>query len=436
MDARNDALEIFAHALTASRVDDAMCDRIRFDGGVMEVDGHRYSLREYRRCVIVAIGKAAGTLSAAFLRLAGRDAERFEGVVVSPIDEEPRSRRLCYRRGGHPFPDTGSLAAAEEILETLTSLSTQDLVVFLVSGGGSALVERYIEGETTLEAIVATHKALVQCGAPIAAMNAVRKHLSAVKGGRLAAAAAPAKQLTIFVSDVPPDELDALSSGPTVPDHSTIADVLRIVDQYKLLDRLPAEITAMLLSGRLPETPKPWEGIFALSQWYVLLDSTALEHAAQQKATSLGWNAMIDHTCDDWSAERAAEYLVGRVGQLQAERKPVCLVSAGEVTVEVPRESMGTGGRNQHFALLASELIAGNSITVLSCGSDGIDGNSSAAGAIVDGRTLARASAAGFPVRRALETFDSSTLLEKLGDTIKTGPTGNNLRDLRILLAH
>jgi hydroxypyruvate reductase len=168
----------------------------------------------------------------------------------------------------------------------------------------------------------------------------------------------------------------------------------------------------------------------------VLLDSTALEHAAREKAASLGWNAFIDHSCDDWSAEKAAGYLVGRVRRLQAEHKPACLVSAGEVTVEVSRESAGRGGRNQHFALLASELIAGNSITVLSCGSDGIDGNSPAAGAIVDGSTSARASAAGFPVRRALETFDSFTLLEKLGDTIRTGPTGNNLRDLRILLAH
>jgi glycerate 2-kinase len=436
LDPRNDALEIFAYALMASRVDEAVRHRIRFDGGVMEVDGHRYPLREYRRCIIIALGKAAGTLSAAFLQLAGRDAERFEGVVVSPIDEEPRFRKLSYRRGGHPFPDAGSLAAAREILEILTSLGAHDLVVFLISGGGSAVVERYIERETTLEAIVATHKALVECGAPIAAINAVRKHLSAVKGGRLAAAAAPAKQLTIFVSDVPPGELDALSSGPTVPDRSTIADVHRIVDQYKLQTRLPGEIPAMLLSGRLPETPKPGEGIFALSQWCVLLDSTALEHAAQEKAASLGWNAFIDHTCDDWSAEKAAEYLVGRVRELQAEHKPVCLVSAGEVTVEVPRDSAGIGGRNQHFALLASELIAGKSITVLSCGSDGIDGNSTAAGAIVDGRTLARASAVGFPVCRALQTFDSFTLLEKLGDTIRTGPTGNNLRDLRILLAH
>jgi glycerate 2-kinase len=165
------------------------------------------------------------------------------------------------------------------------------------------------------------------------------------------------------------------------------------------------------------------------------LDSSSLERAAAACATSLGWNVQVDDTCDDWSADRAAEYLVGRVRELRRDHGNVCLLSAGEITVELPREGAGKGGRNQHFALLCSEKIVGDSITVLSCGSDGIDGNSPAAGAVVDGRTVARASAAGYPVRRGLDAFDSYSVLTLLGDLVKTGPTGNNLRDLRILLA-
>ncbi len=317
----------------------------------------------------------------------------------------------------------------------LQGLTERDLVVFLISGGGSALVEQFLEPGTSLETIAATHKALVESGAPIAAINAVRKHLSAVKGGRLAAAAAPAEQLTIFVSDVPTGELDALSSGPTFPDRSTVEDVYRIAKEYGLEERLPAEIAEQITARALVETPKAGDAIFARSRWAVLLDSASLEEAAAERARELGWHVEIDNRCDDWSAERAAEYLLGRLRELRRVRERVCLLSAGEVTVQVPRDATGKGGRNQHFALIASEQIAGSDIVVLSGGSDGIDGNSPAAGALVDGTTIARAEEMGYPVSAALAAFDGHTLLERLGDTIVTGPTGNNLRDLRVLLA-
>jgi hydroxypyruvate reductase len=185
----------------------------------------------------------------------------------------------------------------------------------------------------------------------------------------------------------------------------------------------------------LVETPKPGDTIFARSRWSVLLDSGSLAGAAGVRARELGWNVEIDNRCDDWSAERAAAYLLGRVRELRRGRERVCLVSAGEVTVRVPSDAMGRGGRNQHFALLCSEEIAGDEIVVLSAGSDGIDGNSPAAGGVVDGSTVKRAEAAGYPVAAALARFDSYSLLDALGDAITTGPTGNNLRDLRILLA-
>jgi glycerate 2-kinase len=275
----------------------------------------------------------------------------------------------------------------------------------------------------------------VESGAPIAAMNAVRKHLSAVKGGRLAAAAVPAEQVTLFVSDVPPGELDALSSGPTLPDRSTVSDVYRIVNEYGLMERFPAAIAEMLRAGVLEETPKPGDAIFARSHWCVLLDSASLEEAARARASELGWSVEVDNTCDDWSAEKAAAYLVERLQEMRSKRPRVCLLSVGEVTVRIASGAAGSGGRNQHFALLCAEQIAGSGITVLSGGSDGVDGNSPAAGAIVDGRTVERASLAQYPVDRALAMFDSYSLFTLLGDAVITGPTGNNLRDLRILLA-
>jgi hydroxypyruvate reductase len=443
--AREDALDIFRYALNASQVEAAMERRVRFDGGSMRIDGHSYSLDQYGRWVLIALGKAGATMTRAFLRQAGREAERFVGVVVAPEGTKlllPSQVRLYC--GGHPSPNAASVAAAADILEMLRSLTERDLVVFMVSGGGSAMVEQFLEAGISLDEIVATHKALVESGAPIAAINAVRKHLSAVKGGRLAAAAAPAEQVTIFVSDVPEGELDALSSGPTLPDRSTAEDVYRIAEEYSLAAKVPAMVSEMLTDRLLTETPKPGDGIFARSRWSVLLDSVSLEEAAAVRARELGWHVEVDNRCDDWSAERAAAYLLERVRELRRGRERVCLVSAGEVTVQVPSGATGRGGRNQHFALLCSEhisstasisSIAGGEITVLSAGSDGIDGNSPAAGALVDGSTVARADALGRSVAAALAAFDSYSLLSLLGDTITTGPTGNNLRDLRILLA-
>jgi glycerate 2-kinase len=432
---RRDALDIFKHALSASRVDVAMSRRVRFSGSVLRVDEYEYSLERYGRLVLIATGKAAGTMTRAFLHVAGVFARRFEGVVVTPELVELEKSRFRVWHGGHPLPNAASVEAAGDILRTLEGLTDRDLVVFLVSGGGSAMVERFLEPGISVEILAATHRALVESGAPIAAMNAVRKHLSAVKGGRLAAAAAPAEQLTIFVSDVPEGQLDALSSGPTMPDGSTVDDVYRIAEEYGLTERLPGAIAEMIVARSLVETPKVGDEIFAGSRWSVLLDSGSLEEAAAARARELGWNVEIDNRCDDWDVARAAKYLVERVSELRGVGDRVCLLSAGEVTVKVPQGVKGNGGRNQHFALLCAELIAGKKIEILSAGSDGVDGHSSAAGGVVDGATAARAKMAGYPVGVALAGFDSNDLLALLGDAIVTGPTGNNLRDLRILLA-
>jgi hydroxypyruvate reductase len=433
--AREDALDIFLYALKTSRVEAAMERRVRFEDGVLRIDGHSYALDRYDRLALIAIGKAGETMTRAFLRQAGDDAGRFEGIVVGPEGIRPLDGRFRVYGGGHPSPNEASVAAASDILATLEEMTERDLVIFLMSGGGSAMVEQFLESKISLAVMQATHKALVESGAPIASMNAVRKHLSAVKGGRLAAAAAPAEQLTIFVSDVPAGELDALSSGPTLPDRSTAEDVYRFAQDYSLSANLPEAIADALARRVLSESPKPGDAIFERSRWSLLLDSVALEEAAAMRARELGWTVEIDNSCDDWSAERAAGYLVERLRELREKHERVCLLSAGEVTVQVPAKATGTGGRNQHFALICSELIAGSVITVLSGGSDGVDGNSPAAGALVDGTTTERAAAADYPVAAALSAFDAHSLLTLIGDAITTGATGNNLRDLRILLA-
>lgn len=433
--AREDILDIFQYALRTARVERVMRERVRFLEEVMEIDSHRYDLSRFDRCVLISIGKAAEPMVASFLAASGAAAKRFEGIIVAPDPVEPPSEKFIVFQAGHPSPNAASLEAAETILQMLSSLSDRDFVIFLVSGGGSSMVEQFLDPETPLELIAATHKALVESAAPITAINTVRKHLSAVKGGRLAAAAAPAEQLTIAVSDVPAGKLDALASGPTTPDNSTLNDVYSAVKQYGLLKRLPASIAAQVSSRSLRETPKRGDAIFARSRWVVLLDSTSLETTAGKRGAELEWQVVVDDTCDDWPADEAAAYLVNRLRELRRLSSRVCLLSTGEVTVTIPQGGGGNGGRNQHFLLEAARRMASEEFVVLSVGSDGVDGNSPAAGGVVDGMTVERAMQVGIPVDDALRSFNSYPLLEKLGDAITTGPTGNNLRDLRILLA-
>ncbi len=430
------AKDIFVHALDATRVSHAMKQQISCNTGILQISDRRCELGSYERLILVAIGKAAVPMTTTFLRIVGDEGARFEGVVAG-VPGEALPERLHFFPGGHPSPTQASLDAAAGILRVLEGVSEHDLVIFLMSGGGSSMVEQLLPTGVSLPEIAATHKALVESGAPIASINAIRKHLSAVKGGRLAAAANPAEQVTLFVSDVPAGALDALASGPTLPDSSTNADVGRILAEFELLLHLPPGVAEFLTADALPETPKPGEAMFERSLWTVLLDSSSLEQAAAARATELGWDVTIDSSCDDWTAEAAARHLLQRLEELKAAapKRPVCLISAGEVTVRVPSNATGKGGRNQHFALLCAQQIAGRDYVVLSAGSDGIDGNSSAAGAVVDGTTCARAAALGYSIEQTVAAFDSYTLLSQLGEALVIGPTGNNLRDLRILLA-
>jgi hydroxypyruvate reductase len=220
-----------------------------------------------------------------------------------------------------------------------------------------------------------------------------------------------------------------------MPDSSTVDDCYHIVREYNMLSEFPASVRELFERRALEETPKKDNRAFARSRWWTVLSNATAERAAAGAAAERGFAVEIDHSCDDWDYAKAADYLLDRIRRLQREVARTCIVSGGEVTVKVSAQ-VGSGGRNQHFALYSAGKIAGENITVLSAGTDGIDGNSPAAGAVVDGTTLERARLAGLDPAAHLREFNSFPLFQKLGDAIQTGPTGNNIRDLRVLLAY
>jgi hydroxypyruvate reductase len=359
---------------------------------------------------------------------------RVEGVVVGPTEPAHYLHRFTYFKGGHPLPTQESVSAARHILRELQHVNEFALVIFLISGGGSALAESPLYESISLEDLVKTYEVLVHSGAPIREINAIRKHLSSVKGGRMAAAAAPAHQASILISDVPENALDALASGPTMPDLSTTEECYRIAAKYGLIQCFPENVRDLFQRNALEETPKSDDWVFVRSRWWPILSSATAAKAAATKAAALGFAVEIDNSCDDWDYGQAADHLLARLKELRRGASRVCLISAGEVLVRVTGIA-GVGGRNQQFALYCADKIAGQNVTVLSAGTDGIDGNSQVAGAVADGSTMERARTQKLDPAQALAQFNAYSIFETLGDAVITGPTGNNLCDLRILLA-
>jgi len=425
------ARHLFDHALAESAIDRAFDRHVTCERGVLRVCEDLYDLHSYHRVFVVSIGKAAHTLVNALQMQAG---DQFEGIVASSVEPPAQRRGFRYFCGGHPTPNQESIRAAEAILKSLNAQNTSSLVIFMLSGGGSSIAEKPIDDEICLEDLVATYHVLVHSGAPIADINAIRKHLSAIKGGRLAKAAYPAQQVSILVSDVPDNTPDALASGPTMPDSTSVEDCHRIAAKYGLIEQLPLSVRELFQRHALEETPKSDDPAFLRSRWWTVLSNASVIEACKSEAERSGFTVIIDNSCDDWDYARAADFLLARVRKSRVESGRVCLISGGEVTVKVTNG--GIGGRNQQFSLDCAEKISGQNMTVLSAGTDGIDGNSPATGAIVDGTTMQRARVRGLDVKAYLAGFNAYPFFEALGDSIVTGPTGNNLRDLRILLAY
>lgn len=432
---------IFEQALAECSIERSFDRTMQVVDSRLILDGQEIvELDHLKRVRILSTGKAASAmLNALLARLplpAGCD---LQGVLIAGECPGYLPSTIQFFAGGHPSPNEASFAGATAALAMLQELgdsaAEDTLCIFLISGGASAMMELPLDASISLADTIAFHRALVASGANIVEMNCVRKHFSAVKGGRLAVAAGNARKISLLVSDVPPAHLDALASGPTIPDPTTIPQCREIIARYSMFERFPASVRRFFESPQLPETPKPAE---LDSPRWKLLDSDELIKAAQQHAETLGFHTVIDNTCDDWTYDAAADYLLDRLRKLRHEHPRVCLISGGEVSVKLPHSaaSSAAGGRNQHLALyLATHLHAADGpIAVLSAGSDGIDGNSPAAGAVIDEHTIGggwqRSEA-----EQALAEFDSYSWLHSLGATIVTGPTGHNLRDLRILLA-
>ena len=429
---RDRAREMFDCALLECSIPHAFSRQILCDGRHLRIGKDVYDLDSFERTLVVSIGKAGHSMAEALSNIVDGG---LTGIVDCPNAPPAQLFGFQYFTGGHPLPNEDSLRAGDAILRLVAGSSPRTLLVFLISGGASAIAEKPISSDISLADVVETYKALVHSGAPIAEVNAVRKHLSALKGGRLARAGAPAYQASVLVSDVPETSLDALASGPTMPDTTTVADCHVIVERYKLLQHFPASVRGLFERDLLEETPKQGDPAFQQSRYTTVLSNATATSAVVESATLGGFAVEVDNSCDDWDFQRAGDHLLRRLRELHQGVSRVCLISGGEVTVKVGTNS-GVGGRNQHFALYCAQQIAGESITVLSAGTDGIDGNSQAAGAVVDGTTVDRAKQRGFDVATALAQFDSFTLLDAMGDAIVTGPTGNNVRDLRILLAY
>ncbi len=461
---------IFEEALKACNIATAFDRRMRFEGNVLKrllPDGsgpETIDLAGYKRIFIIALGKAAAPMLGILLeRMKRRKGVR--GICCSSQAPKERNWRIRYFEGGHPLPNEDSFGAARAALAMVKKARKDTLIFFLISGGGSAMFDLPLDPQITLEDTIAFHSVLLASGAPINEINTLRKHFSAVKGGRLAMAAPEATKVSMLLPDVPLRTLDALSSGPTSPDHSTVAEARELLARYGMGPKLPKSVRAFFERADLPESPgnKVWRAPFMPkprveaaprrmtaaanmtgedegfrdSVFEILLSSHDLVENARTLAKNAGYYTVVDNSCDDWDYAAAARYLLERFHALRAAHPRLCLISVGEVTVTL-NDSPGAGGRNQQFALacaLELEKHPGERLTVLSAGSDGIDGNTQSAGAIVDPTTAARARVFGFDPERSLKEFNACPLFTALGDAIVTGPTGHNLRDLRLLIA-
>ena len=429
---KDTAKRIFRATLAAIDIPEAVGRALARDGTRIHAGNTALDLNGYRDVVAIAFGKASAAMAGSLRSVLAPDFSP-EGILVAPSEPPQAWPGWKIFTGGHPVPNEESFAAGRAILERLALCDSHSLIFFLISGGGSSLVEQPLDPAWTLGDFRALHEGLVTCGASIEEINVVRKHVSATKGGRMAATAPESMKVTLAVSDVPPGEESALASGPTLPDASTVEDAERIAREYRLLERFPAVLRQAFERRELPETPKADHRAFARAHFARILGERELLHAAHRACEAEGYVCICDATTNNWPVKKATGHLLALLeSQSQAHPgKRVAVLAGGEVSSLVT--GGGAGGRNSAFVLACAPRIAGKPITVLSAGTDGIDGNSPAAGAIADGETMTRA--AGMP---APEDFfarsDAYSFFERLGDALVTGATGNNLRDLRILL--
>jgi glycerate-2-kinase len=433
---REHALEIFREALEAANPIRCMLEHATRNGDSFIVDAREYNLKKYRSIFVIAFGKAASAMGRALEEMLG---DRItDGIVVSNSRPPFTFSKMRFYLSSHPIPDERSLGAAREALKILQMAGEEDLVIFLISGGGSALLAMPAPG-LSLEDKRKVTEMLLMSGVDTYGLNAVRKHISQIKGGGLLKNALPAQVITLVLSDVVGDKLDVIASGPTVPDSTTFEDAWRVIEALRLEHRIPPQVVVHLEEGRrgrIPETLKEGEFDPERVQTVIIGNNFKSLTAAERKANQLGYNTLLLSSQIKGEAREVAKVIASIAFDVERfnipVKKPACLILGGETTVTVT--GSGKGGRNTETALAFSMEIMGHSIVGLFCGTDGIDGPTDAAGAICDGKTRERAREINISAREHLARNDSYTFFEKLEDLIKTGPTGTNVMDIGVVI--
>jgi len=434
---RQHAFEIFQAGLAAVDPAEAIFRHVKMSGDVLQVGSHRFVLSDFEHIFVVGAGKAGATMGQALEELLK---DRItDGVMVTKKGHGVPLSYLRLHAAGHPVPDKRGIKGAEEILTLVQGAGERDLVLCLISGGGSALMVSPAKGITLEDKQVIT-RLLLACGADIHEINTIRKHLSRIKGGGLARSAYPATVVNLILSDVIGDDLNVIASGPTVPDTSTFADARQICQQYGIWNQVPVPIRKRIddgLQGEIPETPGANDRIFQNSCSQLVGTNIQALETAGVKARQLGYNALILSSFIEGEAREAAKVLAGIAREIQASGNPIsapaCILCGGETTVTIQGE--GKGGRNQEFALSAACSIKGlEGVVILAGGTDGNDGPTDAAGAIVDGDTVARAMEKDLTPRDYLNRNDAYHFFQMLQDLVITGPTGTNVMDVYMVL--
>jgi glycerate-2-kinase len=435
--ARGILIEIVNKAIASADSASAMRRRLKLEGERLRVGTHEFDLSDVGKLVVVGGGKASGNMAEVLEETLG---DRVTGGVVNVPEgmaSKYRARKIDLVEAGHPLPTEAGVRGAERMIDLVSGLGPRDLVICLLSGGGSALVTLPADG-ISLDEMRETTQLLLKSGASIQEVNAVRKHLSRVKGGQLAKAAHPARVITLLVSDVVDDRLDTIASGPTSPDPTTFSDALAVIEKYGIAEKVPPNILKRLkggTGGKMPETPKPGEKCFVNTFHEIIASNADAVEAAAGVGKSHGFNVSTLTTAMQGEAREVGAHLaaVARGEAGKPVSRPVLLISGGETTVTVKGE--GVGGRNQELVLSAAIGMSGlENAVVASFSTDGIDGPTDAAGALADGFTLERARRLGLDPKAYLERNDSYSFFKELGDLLVTGPTGTNVMDVTCLV--
>ncbi len=430
---REPALAILSAALEAVDPANAIKRQVSLSDDTLRIGQRTYDLTHYRNIYVIGGGKAGGSMAQAVEEILGRRVTA--GLVNVKYGYGAETEIAHLNEAGHPIPDAAGMAGTRQMAELARQATDEDLVLCLISGGGSALMTLPAEG-ITLADVKSLTDALLRCGATINEINAVRKHLSQIKGGNLARLAYPAEIVSLILSDVVGSPLDVIASGPTVPDPTTFADACGVIEKYGLLDELPNPIVERLWQGAeglIPETPKVGAEAFTRTHNLIIASNEVAAEAATTKAKELGFNALLLSTFVEGEAREVARVFAAIAREILHSGRPLprpaCVVAGGETTVTI--RGKGLGGRNQEMALSAALEIAGlEEVMIVPLASDGTDGPTDAAGAIADGSTLRRAQAAGLSAAQYLADNDSYHFFQQLGDLLVTGPTNTNVNDL------